>query len=154
MGNKHNAHWFPISSIVGSEKLAELRKKAEDAMQPECKLALFNELGADGRKPFNERKWKRRIGSLPAMWLRDALNLPAPKKAEKLKGKRKSKGKDQCQALIWKAVDEVLDQTRRALEDGSSLSIVDEMFRQTSDHIAFWAGLIGQKESPEVEAQS
>ena len=134
--------------------MAELRKKVEDAMQPERKLTLFNELLADGRKPFNERKWKRRIGSLPAMWLRDALNLPAPKKGEKLKGKRKSKGKDQCQALIWKVVDEVLRNTRRSLENGSTLSIVDEMFKQTSDQIAFWAGLIGQKEASEVEAQS
>ena len=154
MGNKHNAYSFPISSVIGSEKLAELRKKAEDAMQPEHKLALFKELVADGRKPFNERKWKRRIGSLPAMWLRDALNLPAPKQGEKLKDKRKSKGKDQCQALIWKAVDEVLSNTRCALENGSRLSIVDEMFCQTIDHIAFWAGLIGQEKAPEVEAQS
>jgi len=94
---------------------------------------------ADGRKPFNERKWKRRIGSLPAMWLRDALNLPAPKKGEKLKDKSKGKGKHQCQALIWKAVEEVLRNTRRALGNGSTLSIVDEMFKQTSDQIAFWA---------------
>ncbi len=154
MGNKHNAYSFPISSVVGLEKLAELRKKAEEAMQPERKLALFNELVADSRKPFNERKRKRRIGSLPTMWLRDALNLPAPKKGEKLKDKGKRKGKDQCQALIWKAVDEVLSNTRRALENGSTLSIVDEMFRQTSDHIAFWAGLVGQEKSPEVDAQS
>ena len=27
MGNKHNAYSFPISSVVGLEKLAELRKK-------------------------------------------------------------------------------------------------------------------------------
>ena len=82
-------------------------------------------------------------------------NFPAPKKGEKLKDKGKSKGKDQCQALIWKAVDEVLSNTpSRTGEWLDRLSIVDEMFRQTSDHIAFWAGLVGQKKSPEVEAQS
>ncbi len=152
MGGQRNTHSFPISAVVSLEQMAELRNKVEDAMQPERKLALFNELLADGRKPLNERKWKRRIGSLPATWMRDALNLPAPKKGEKLKDKRK--GKDQCQALVWKVVDEVLSNTRRALENGSTLSIVDEMFKQTSDQIAFWAGLIGQKKSPEVEAQS
>jgi hypothetical protein len=154
MGNKRNTLSFPVSTVVSLEQLAELRKKAQDAMQPERKLVLFNELMADSRKPFNERKWKRRIGSLPAMWLRDALNLPAPKKGEKPKGKGKSKGKDQCEALIWKVVEEVLSNTRRALENGSTLSIVDEMFKQTSDQIAFWAGLIGQEKTSEAEAQS
>lgn len=134
-----SGHSFPIASLISPEKLEALRVSVEESMKPEAKYALFTQLVQDSRKPFQARQYKKRIGSLPAKWLRQALNLVEPKKGEKL-----SKEHDECQAMVWQAVDEVLSNTGRALAAGSPRSIVEEMYYQMAANIAFWGGLIGQ----------
>ena len=130
------SHSFPVATIIGPEKIAELRQLVEDAMEPEAKVDLFNYLMADSRKPFEQREYKKRIGSLPATWLRQALNLPVSKRGDP--------GLDESKTMIWSAVEEILSGTRHALEHGSPLGIVAQMYECSKDTLSFYGGLIGQ----------